>query len=320
MMTSTDEEVAQAIQVACGSPIQHKARLTEGNSNEVYEVSTMDGQEVIVRIHWYTSPYFENEKWALEQLRRENLSVPHILYVEHNLPGSIPRSLSIQSRLKGRSLQSLVNERTISEEDLRSLLFEAGKLLRRIHVLPTKGFGRIDFRGNGQEESWEQAYIKNLPTERVYTAATNVGLSNVVVREAIRLLIEYAELGKDVTPCLLHGDFGIQNILVDNGAITGLIDFEFCESGDPAKEAPMNNKDWDVFFGREPVPSEWLWDGYIQSGPLDESFGKRMLWFSLLNSLGGLSWHGINDKDNPRFVKFLKEQFPKDLDRVQQLL
>jgi len=54
-MTSADEVIATAVAEACGSPLASKRRITEGYSNEVYRASTTHGQEVIVRIHWWSA-------------------------------------------------------------------------------------------------------------------------------------------------------------------------------------------------------------------------------------------------------------------------
>lgn len=37
-------------------------------------------------------------------------------------------------------------------------------------------------------------------------------------------------------PCLIHGDFGTGNILIDAGRISGIIDFSFCGVADPAQD------------------------------------------------------------------------------------
>ncbi len=65
-ITSAHEVIATAVAEACGSPLASKRRITEGYSNEVYGASTTHGQEVIVRIHWWSAaPHFQAERWAL---------------------------------------------------------------------------------------------------------------------------------------------------------------------------------------------------------------------------------------------------------------
>jgi aminoglycoside phosphotransferase (APT) family kinase protein len=321
LITSPESDIEQIIYAACDSSIRYKERITVGYSNEVYAVTTQSGQEVIVRIHWYNSPYFENEKWALQRLASEGLAVPQTLYVAHHLPGDIPHSVCVQNRLAGESLEGIIASGGLTDSELRPRLFDLGRLLRKVHAVSMTGFGQINPNGHGAVSTWRQAYVEQLPTERAYRAAFHVGLHPDVVRESLELLAQCAELGDSVTPCLLHGDFQLQNVLVLDGQITGLIDFEFCESGDAAKEVPLGHRDsggWSWFFGRQPIPSQWIVDGYFDGRPMDKTFEKRMMWFKLANSLNGLAYHGVNDKDNPRFMDFLRQQFPRELRKVRE--
>lgn len=323
LITSPKQDIAWIVKEACNSDIRDKERITVGYSNEVYAITTQSGQEAIVRIHWYESPYFENEKWALERLANEGLPVPQVLYLSHHLPGDIPRSVCVETRLVGESLETLIAAGSITSKELRPLLFDLGKLLRKLHAVSMAGFGSIKANGRGEAQTWQEAYVTGLPRESAHEAAWHVGLPEKIITESIDLLIHFAALGDKVLPCLLHGDFNLQNVMVLNGQITGLIDFEFCESGDAAKEVPFGKLDsdgWSRFFGRQPIPSEWILEGYFDGIPADETFAQRMMWFRLANSLGGLAYHGVNDKDNARFMNFLRQQFPRDLTKVREYL
>ena len=86
---------------------------------------------------------------------------------------------------------------------------------------------------------------------------------------------------------------------------------------------PLGKRDsggWNRFFGRQPIPSEWILEGYFDGMPMDEAFLQRMMWFRLANSLNGFAYHGVNDKDNAHFMSFLREQFPRDLEKVREYL
>lgn len=319
LLTSPESDIESIIQRACKSGIYHKERITIGYSNEVYAVTTDNGDEVIVRIHWYESPYFENEKWALERLANSSLPIPQVICLMQDLPGDIPRAACVETRLVGESLETIIASGAISSAELHPILYDLGKLLRKVHAMPMRGFGSIKANGRGEALTWQEAYVAALPEERAYEAARHVGLPDKIVSEAINLLTEFAVLGDDVQPCLLHGDFNLQNVLVLNGQITGLIDFEFCQSGDAAKEVPLGKRDsggWNQFFGRQPIPSEWILEGYLEEKSTDKTFTQRVMWFCLANSLNGFAYHGVNDKDNERFTKFLRQQLPRDLTNV----
>ncbi len=57
-------------------------------------------------------------------------------------------------------------------------------------------------------------------------------------------------------PVLLHGDIGFHNMLLDNGKITAVVDWEFCHIGDPAEELGYIRNttggalDWQRFMAR----------------------------------------------------------------------
>jgi len=112
-LTSSDELITRVIERAGYSPPFAKVRITEGFSNEVYRVKTASNQELIVRIHWYESPYFAPEAWALTQCETYGIQSPRFLYLEQNLPGDIPRSVCIETVLPGRTLHSLLKEKII---------------------------------------------------------------------------------------------------------------------------------------------------------------------------------------------------------------
>lgn len=208
----------------------------------------------------------------------------------------------------------------ISEEDLHKLLFEAGKLLKRLHGIPTAGFGRLNSEGRGHADSWRQAYWKEMSFEKAYEASKNVGMSVASVERTIQLLQEYSTVGENVRPCLLHGDFSPQNILVEDGKISGILDFEFCSSGDPAREVPCRPEEfpdwWDSFLGRQLLPKEWMLNGYFQEGQLDKSFERRQMWFSLWGCFQGFCYHGVNDCKDSKMMAFLRERFQRDLETV----
>jgi hypothetical protein len=72
-------------------------------------------------------------------------------------------------------------------------------------------------------------------------------------------------------PRLLHGDLEPAHILVSEGRLGGLIDFEFPASGDPAEELAG----WDRAHGNV-LPTAWLLEGYEAVAPPDSTFRLRL--------------------------------------------
>src|SRR5262245_16082680 len=106
-MTSPDEVIAAAVVAACGTPLAHKVRITEGFSNEVYAADTIDSQSVIVRIHWYQqAPHFEAERWALARCAEVGIAAPRLLWLSHLPVGDDIHSVCVETRLPGATLST----------------------------------------------------------------------------------------------------------------------------------------------------------------------------------------------------------------------
>ena len=313
-MTTDDTIIADVIQQACGVPLQEKVRITEGFSNEVYAVTTRDGQRVIVRIHWYESPYFESEQWALARCAQHDLPTPRILLVQHHMPGGTPRSICVETRLEGVTLRSFLTAETRPQDQARRLLSEAGGLLARVHTVPTVGFGRINALGVALAPSWE-AYIRRTSPDLIRRAAQNVGIVAQDVTDACRLSQEYQRMWAHTQPCLLHGDLSLQHLMVHQDHISGMIDFEFPESGDPAMDLAYWGY-WDAFHGSS-FPVEWLLEGYHQHTPIDAAFRLRLAGSRLQLSLDKLSYHGVRDYGSPGMREFLQTSFQRDLKAIR---
>jgi aminoglycoside phosphotransferase (APT) family kinase protein len=308
MMTSPAWVITDAVTEACGSPPQTVSRVIEGFSNEVYAVRTIAGQEVMVRIHWWSSPYFEEECWALEQCRLLGLSTPQILLLRHHRSGETPRSICVETRLPGQTLSRLLASGRLSVTASSPLIIAAGALLAQVHTISTSGWGRITAEGKGQTAQWSDQVNSIMPDAA--QAASRLGLAQRDVMEASRLLQAYASLIAQVPPRLLHGDFSPQQIVVSEGHVSGLIDFEFPRSGDPAWEFAY----WDFYTGNQPfrgtrVPTQWLLEGYRQTGSLDATIDLRIAVWRLALSLELLAYHGIRDDQEPDFLTFLSRRF-----------
>ena len=328
--TSSHEEIERVVQAACGSSVRRQERNTRGFSCEVRWITTVDGRELMYRANWYNpadDPHFENEKWALQRCAEAGIPAPRFLYSEHGLPGHPYRSVCLTTRVQGSSLKQLLDEGTLAEADLPLLLIEAGALLGKIHQIPTWGFGPLDVQGRGTAPDWHSAHLDNIDLERLRWAADNTGLPWALVDEGLELLQDRAHLGDGVQPHLLHGEFDLEHIIVDNGRVSGLVDFEYCSGGDPADEAgwsgePAEEGWWEAFTG-EKSPS-WstapLLEGYRQTGKPDGRFLERGRWLKFSRCLGGLSYHGVHDINTAGMMDFLNWRYRQDLDQARRYL
>lgn len=323
--TSAPEEIAQAVQEACGCAPLRTERITADYSNEVHRVETQDGQTVIYRANWYChSPHFECEKWALAQCAHVGVPAPEMLYLNHDFEGHPKRSVCVLSFVAGQPLRTLLNQQALSKDDYHKIVQQAGEWYGRLHTVKTNGFLALDGTGHGKQSDWQQAYVADLDREQLMQASHNAEISSGLLKEALTLLDGYASLGLGVQPVLLHGDFGLPHVMVQDGQLTALIDFEHCEGGDPAKETAWGGTEisiwWDRFTGHESpkIPTRLLLDGYRRIHNVDDAFLQRSEWFRLWGCLRGLCYHGVHDVDLAGMLPFLNWRFKKDLEHAQK--
>lgn len=329
--TSAPEEIKRIISAASGSSVRRAERITRGFSCEVYWITTDDGQELMYRANWYNpadAPHFENEKWALLRCAEAGIAAPRFRYIEHGLPGYPTRSVLVTERVPGQPLRQLLAAGALSDVEFHRILQEIGTLFGQLHQISTEGFGPLNSSGSGPHKDWRTAYIdKRFAMERLHQSSANVDLPWPLVEEGLRLLERHADFGDGIEPRLLHNDLMLEHVIVAAGHISGLIDFEYCEGGDPAAFAHWNGATagegwWDAFTGDEPLtyPTQPLIEGYNETGSFDETFRRRGDLIAFANALAGLCYHGVNDLHTAGMMDFLNWRYRQDLEEAQRHL
>lgn len=324
--TSEDGEIDRIIHEATGSRAAQKTRLTKHLSSEVYHVVTGDGQEVSYRANWYSSEggsHYVIEKQALDELESRGIPAPRNLYIEHGLPGYKWRSVIVNTWIKGSTLGDLIG--TIGDDEYERLLRQVGQLIGRIHGIRGDAFIRHTWPGGPvRDPDWRSCYWNSIDHDRLGRSAQNVGLSTELVDEGLRLLEEGLDLGNDVQPVLEQGDFSLEHIIVCDGEVRGLVDFEYARYGDPADGAFWDDSGgwWDAFTGEKKteMPAAPLNDGYRVTATLDEAFERRARWLRFRGGMGGLEYHGVNDVNTTGMMDFLNWRYREDLEVARACL
>jgi aminoglycoside phosphotransferase (APT) family kinase protein len=280
---SPDGVLDAAIRSAVGCPVIKKTRITNGESNEVYSADLADGNEVIVRISSKESSRFEAERWAIEQCAEIGVPVPRVIAVEAIGDKGNPLSVSIENKIPGVTLDEMA-EGSLSDSDMAKLLREAGHLLSRINSIATSGFGELDQSGNGKYESVRQMLSQQeLNRDHFIKVARSIDLDLHIVEKALSILYEHSENFPSTSPLLIHNDFAPKNVLISGNAVSGILDFECAEGGDPAREFAY----WQ-FFVEERYPLRYLIEGYDNKSVFGEEFESRTRLWRLYTGLTNL--------------------------------
>ncbi|MBO3460727.1 aminoglycoside phosphotransferase family protein [Aetokthonos hydrillicola Thurmond2011] len=124
--------------------------------------------------------------------------------------------------------------------------------------------------------------------------------TNLITREIKNIWNQALQTPIDVFPTWLHGDLHPRNILVENGSITGIIDWGDITSGDIATDLASI---WMLFpsrTAREQVIAEY---GNISQATLQRALGWAIVFGVLLLDTGLV--------DNPRHALMGKKIFPR---------
>ncbi|MXN48597.1 phosphotransferase [Shinella kummerowiae] len=209
------DEIASAL----GRPEILSALVIEGGQNNL----VLDTGELIVRVprHDGASRDLGRETKVLAALvGRLPLPIPNVA-VKTLASGTV---VAMHMKLPGTALRDLAGVSFAARQQFAEKL--AGFLLA-LHALP------VDVLGGADEPDDPLAEWSGLLAE---VDAKVLPLLSTDTAMAVRARFErfLAGNGEPHPRVVIHGDFGTGNILVDNGKVSGIIDFAGCTIGDPA--------------------------------------------------------------------------------------
>src|SRR3989344_5493820 len=226
------------------NPDTIKPLHSQGLMSHIYEAESENGP-VVIHLGTPTS----------EQKRQDVPNKIHAISRLHNVPGAkifgagyhMGKYFIVQQKLDGVA----AGHRAIKEDNFIDVcnesreiyLKEALQMLAELHKTTIKGFGPIKADGSGMYGTWkeflENLVIEALNTLEIYQKENNFFKINSK-QEIMQIMFSKANdsLVKDVKISrLIHGDMiNFGNILVKNGHVAGIIDYEWGLGGDPPYE------------------------------------------------------------------------------------
>src|SRR3989339_802750 len=301
----TPEELIEAVvKKATGSEPTLINRIIAGEVNEVYGVTTQDNKDVIVRISRQAKNNFETEEKVIRLARMAGVPAPKVLLIEEASSGPQNLTFCVEGKIEGEPLLSLMG--SMDKSAFKSIASEAGEILSKIHGIVVDKYGPQD--GSRFFETWGD-YIFNIEKRRLgITTATNLmGIESGLISESFKLLWENKEMFQINKAHLLHGDFSPKHILIADGHVTGILDFEDAKGGDPVRDLARLN-----FFYGDSFPIEWLKAGYQNKDIFDKNFDLKMKLYRLHLGLDLLGYY--ESEKNRAGLIHTKERFIKELE------
>jgi aminoglycoside phosphotransferase (APT) family kinase protein len=300
--------IAEMVAKATGSEFVEKRKIIEGEMNEVYDVTTSDKQNVIVRISRWKYPTLEAEEKIIRLVRMIGVPAPKVLLIEQASSESKKLTFCIEEKMDGVPLKNLM--KSMDKETLKPFITEAGRMLSKINSLSVEMFGLQD--GSDSYKTWKD-FIFNLENKRdkIIKAGKTVGADNSLIVKAFLLLRENEEMFDAVEPKLLHGDYSpkhwmVKDKIVKDKKIVGIIDFEGAKGGDPVRDIA-----WVSYFYSKAFPIEWLTEGYENKELFDKNFDLKMKLYRLHISLDLLQY--FQAEKNISGMTFAKRRLGEDM-------
>lgn len=236
-MVATARPIIDAVvRSVCGRDVERLAPLAGGGMNESYHADLGRDVTVVVRIARHPTPWFVDEARMMERAREVGVPTPEVLGLEYLDDDGEVLSFSVQQYLPGRSLEGLVDQ--LSAADLERCIVNAGELMALVHsVVPDLELGvRHDLR-------WPEE--REVETIARTVAQTLDSAAAAVLERGADFLRQEITSRRTVPFVLAQGDFMPGNLLIHEGEIIGVIDWEFAGPAPPAFDVGR----WEVSAG-----------------------------------------------------------------------
>ncbi|RUW44824.1 phosphotransferase [Mesorhizobium sp. M8A.F.Ca.ET.021.01.1.1] len=198
-------------------------QASEGEESQAFAFAS-EGNPYIIRIN-RSDAGFEKDRFLFQRFASADLPVPEILTIE---AFSDHIWCCVSRRVAGITLEDM------APVDLPAVLEPVSKILDTMagaDTAGTKGFGPFDASGSGSFRSWRDFLLSGDDDCRDWAkAVTRADMARI--RAILGRIRALAVLCPEIRK-LVHGDFGSNNVLADDGRITGVIDWSEALFGDP---------------------------------------------------------------------------------------
>jgi aminoglycoside phosphotransferase (APT) family kinase protein len=216
--------------------------LKDGWFNASYKIHLTDGRDVVLKIApasdvevmLYEKNIMATEVAAMRLVRQNPaVPIPEIYYFD-NTHEVCNADYFFMEYMTGDSLEHIHN--SLAPAAKVSIERHIGEIIREINSFPGAYFG---YEGNPdlRADTWKEAFIKIVESV-LEDAARKKVLFDFGYDELRATVLKHVSALEEVTkPCLVHWDAWTPNFFVQDGKITGIIDFERALWAEPLMEA-----------------------------------------------------------------------------------
>lgn len=283
----TDETIREIWRAHGLGAARRIARAASGISNACFIVN----DDRVIRFNTFDTmvPKFENERVAYDLLADSGLPVPSVIALDVSRR-IVPYDFIVLTRLSGANLAE--SWRELAPGQMHDLAREAGRCLARLHAITFPAFGKLREQDAPRFRSWSD-YFNDYAHRYLNEAARSGLLPEPLPMRLVSALDRSQSLLTRVTQgVLIHNDYHYENILQRAGRLTGILDFEWALSGDPAYDFMSA----DVREGQIPGSEAAFRAGYHALRSFDAEHERRLALYRLFLCLETAVTHARRGK------------------------
>jgi aminoglycoside phosphotransferase (APT) family kinase protein len=257
-------------------PVSTIEPILSASRNLAYYVN----DDFILRVN-HIDPHlrkFRNEQAALERLAGAELPVPQAVLLDESR-SIIPYDLIVLTRLPGASIAE--SRASLAPEEVTKLAAASGRALDCLHQIEFAQFGDFSDLVKRPFATWQKFF---LDYAEYYLAEANrsgqIDSAQEIALNEILLQMEPQLAGVN-QGVFVHSDFHYENILQQDGRLTGLLDFEWAHSGDPAADFVSAGERQRVL----PESEEAFMEGYLDGMEISNGFWERVKLYRIFLDL-----------------------------------
>jgi hygromycin-B 4-O-kinase len=264
--------------------------IADGEGSQAYYIKVADTPKVI-RIHSRTKEGFEKDKLAYEHFSANDIPIPKIEEIGQLSGGAY---YAISERSPGRTLDKL------NPDEFTYTMPSILRTLDAIHQMPPigEGYGFIQLDGTGKYSSWHEAlnYHQQDEGETEKLAACSFFDQDIYTRLRTQIKEYYKYCPVDIRQ-LIQRDYGFDNTLAENGIITGVIDWQEAQYGDPMYDIAWLDF-WSPLFNRPTDIISTIKQFYVDKKRLPEHFNDRLICYKVIIAANSMSFFAKSDQED----------------------
>ncbi|WP_339266419.1 aminoglycoside phosphotransferase family protein [Paenibacillus sp. FSL K6-1330] len=289
------------------SPPLKIERMSFGHTNQVYSV-TLSDEQIILRTNRKPS-VLKHTAANIAILSSLGLPVPRVIRTDVSLE-KVPFAYMILEHFPGRDLRYELEGMT--HEQLAELAVRIISYQRRVSELPRgTGFGWVPIGEQGPFSSWTQIIDRDI-RNHIDNIIDDVTPETIVLLQKMKH--RYMPYFDQVEPICFLDDLTIKNVIVSEGKLQGIVDFDWVCYGDPLYMVALTQTAVVSDIGDQGMPYV---EALCRQWGANEEQRALIDFYSVIHALQFIGFHQReqNDVCKQRMVSFILDKINSDTNK-----